>query len=250
MIISHKYKFIFLHSRKCAGSSITVSLSRYLGSMDVQLGAVRDGLDYNIHPPLRMVLNAIRHPYYKSIYSKIINNSSVWGLISDLNKRYYVNKFGESPQHASAKKLEKSIPEWSNYTKFCVVRNPWDKTVSDYLWRTRSMVSPPNFDEYLSNLFRGKDLNGIIPNNHDNWNMYTIKDKVCIDNVVRFENLSSDLDRVLNSQLGIGWDGWLPHAKKMNKKIRPSYRKFYNKEQSQMLYDFYSKEINYFGYEF
>ena len=197
-----------------------------------------------------MVLNAIRHPYYKSIYSKIINNSSVWGLISDLNKRYYVNKFGESPQHASAKKLEKSIPEWSNYTKFCVVRNPWDKTVSDYLWRTRSMVSPPNFDEYLSNLFRGKDLNGIIPNNHDNWNMYTIKDKVCIDNVVRFENLSSDLDRVLNSQLGIGWDGWLPHAKKMNKKIRPSYRKFYNKEQSQMLYDFYSKEINYFGYEF
>jgi len=250
MIISHKYKFIFLHSRKCAGSSITVSLSRYLGSMDIQLGSVKDGLDHNIHPPLRMVLNALIHPHYKSIFSKMINKSSVWELISNLNKRYYVNKFGESPQHVSAKKLEESIPEWFNYTKFCVVRNPWDKTVSDYFWRTRAMKSPPSFDEYLSNLYSGKDLNGIVPMNHNNWNMYTINDAVCMDNIVRYENLSSDLNKILNNQLGMDWDGWMPHAKKINKTIRPNYREYYSKEQSLMLYDIYRKEIEYFGYKF
>ena len=147
MIISHKYKFIFLHSRKCAGSSITVSLSRYLGSMDIQLGAVKDGLKHNIHPPLRMALNAIKHAHYKFIISKFINKTPAWELVSDLNKRYYTKKFGKSPQHASAEKLEKSILKWDEYTKFCVVRNPWDKTLSDYFWRTRAMKSPPSFDE-------------------------------------------------------------------------------------------------------
>ena len=39
MIISHKYKFIFMHGRKCAGSSIEVMLNKYLGPDDIQIGS-------------------------------------------------------------------------------------------------------------------------------------------------------------------------------------------------------------------
>ena len=39
MIISHKHKFIFLHSRKCAGSSMEVALNKYLGPNDIQIGS-------------------------------------------------------------------------------------------------------------------------------------------------------------------------------------------------------------------
>jgi|SaaInlStandDraft_4_1057021.scaffolds.fasta_scaffold02821_4 hypothetical protein len=250
MIISHKHKFIFLHSRKCAGSSVTVSLSRYLGINDVQLGAVEDGLEYGITPPVRMALNAIKHAHYKFIISKFINKTPAWKLASDLNKRYYTKKFGKLPQHVSAKILEKYVPEWSEYNKFCVVRNPWDKTLSDYFWRVRNIKNPPSFDEYLSNLFSGKNLNGIVPMGHNNWDMYTINDEVCMDNIVRFENLSSDLTEILNNQLKIDWDGWMPNAKKINKTIRLNYREYYTKEQSLMLHDIYRKEIEHFGYKF
>ena len=35
MIISHKYKFIFLKTKKTAGTSIEISLSRYCGNNDI-----------------------------------------------------------------------------------------------------------------------------------------------------------------------------------------------------------------------
>ncbi len=35
MIISHKYKFIFLKTKKTAGTSIEISLSRYCGDKDI-----------------------------------------------------------------------------------------------------------------------------------------------------------------------------------------------------------------------
>ena len=38
MIISYRHKFIFMHSRKTAGSSVTALLSHHLGPQDIQLG--------------------------------------------------------------------------------------------------------------------------------------------------------------------------------------------------------------------
>jgi hypothetical protein len=43
MIISHKHKFIFLKTRKTAGSSIEKYLYRYLGPDDICTGSPRDG---------------------------------------------------------------------------------------------------------------------------------------------------------------------------------------------------------------
>jgi hypothetical protein len=37
MIISHAHKFIFLHARKCAGSSVTAYLNPLLGPDDIQI---------------------------------------------------------------------------------------------------------------------------------------------------------------------------------------------------------------------
>jgi hypothetical protein len=42
MIISHKYKFIFIKTRKTAGSSIEKYLSNYLSDNDVCTGSLRD----------------------------------------------------------------------------------------------------------------------------------------------------------------------------------------------------------------
>lgn len=44
MILSHAHRFIFLHNRKTAGSSISVALARYLGPEDLQLSAIVETL--------------------------------------------------------------------------------------------------------------------------------------------------------------------------------------------------------------
>ena len=52
MILSRKHRFIFLHNRKKAGSSVTVSLSRYLGPWDTQIGLHHEAMEDEIYPNL------------------------------------------------------------------------------------------------------------------------------------------------------------------------------------------------------
>ena len=59
MILSHKYKFIFLHVPKTAGSSITTFFSQFLGDKDILNGwnhPLRNGIPYNLRS-LEMVNN-------------------------------------------------------------------------------------------------------------------------------------------------------------------------------------------------
>ena len=89
MIISHKYQFIFIKTRKTAGTSIEAYLSQYCGDADVLT------------------------PIFPSVTGHRPRN---WG-------DYY--------NHIDAFSIRESIgPDiWDKYYKFCIERNPWDKTL-------------------------------------------------------------------------------------------------------------------------
>ena len=126
MIISHKHKFIFIHIQKCAGTSITYALNKYLGEEDIVLGCTPQG-------------------------EKL---SAVWGKTKGLYK--HVNS-------ANAKAvLGEKI--WNEYFKFSFIRNPWDLVVSTYHWwletswddeqQTGQKVRAlKNFEEYVFSLY-------------------------------------------------------------------------------------------------
>src|SRR5665809_5038 len=92
MIISHKHRFIFVKTRKTAGTSIEVYLSRYCGAHDVVTP---------IMPPVAG--HEARNAY---------------GYYNHMPAREIINRVG----HAT----------WRSYTTFCVGRNPWDKSLSHY----------------------------------------------------------------------------------------------------------------------
>jgi len=249
MIVSHKHKFIFLHSRKSAGSSITVSLTRYLGRSDIVLGAIHDCIKNGVRPPTRMLVEALRHPQPQAIYKKLLLGA-VWKFVSASNKNYYSSILGKDPQHASAANVKKIFKsEWNDYIKFCVVRNPWSKTLSDYFWQVRGMTAPPSFSEFVKALSNGDPLGKVVPPNNSNWEMCAIDDVICVDKVIRFEELNCGLEE-LTQEVGIDWDGWLPKSKLNSTRNVRLYKDYYNLETKNIISNIYGREIEHFRYEF
>ena len=261
MIISHKHRYIFLHCRKTAGSSICVSLARTLGPDDLQLSALSETQAEGIPFTARMLREAREEAKHNGSISEKLSMLGIRGSerrsqsIKKLTLARYRRMLGETqPQHAYATTISEHFPEaWSSYKKFCVVRNPWTKTVSDYFWRIKNTKTPPSFEDFVAAVERRDPLGGIVRvRYHDNWPLYTIDDQIVADEVIRFENLVPDLTAAC-ARLSIPFDGWLPRAKgshrpKSGKKSDPW--SFYTPELRDTVGRLYEKEINAFGYRF
>ena len=247
MIISHKHRLIFIHCRKAAGSSIVVSLSRYLGDEDIQISAIPDTGLCGLKPPKRMVNLGLAELTIRQRL-RLLYSRNRYQVISENVKKEFRKCLSSTPQHSEATDIRSCFPsEWSSYKKFCVVRNPWTKTFSDYLWRTRKLKRPPTFKEYVLALQSGNNLNGIVPKNHNNWNMYTIEDQVVVDYAVNFDTLASDLGGVLNA-CGIRWDGWLPKVKQSGQP--PKENHVFDADTVAAIGDLYEREISHFNFKF
>lgn len=258
MIISHRYQFIFLHCRKAAGSSTAVSLSRYLGPRDIQLSAVADCARHNVRVPVRMSAGALLRPDRGLLKSVRGGRRAYYEFVSRANKTRFATVFGPRPSQATASAVRRAVPDlWERYFTFCIVRNPWDKTVSDYLWRTRKLTEDdrPMFREWVKALETGDSLGSLIPENHSNWDTYTIDDRIAVDRVIKMEELLEGLGNVCE-RIGIPWDGWLPQAKARpvadaeRESMVPRYRRFYSEVEREIVGRLYRKEIESFGYEF
>lgn len=253
MIISHKYKYIFIHCRKTAGSSISFMLSKSLGPWDIQLGAISETLEAGQPIPLRMwgaaVFNSGLHLPRRVLFRRGL---SAHDLIAQVVKRAYHNQLGNKPQHANADTISAAFPkEWKSYTKFCVVRNPFSQVVSHYNWRMRKFEGRPSFLEYLKALEMGDDLGGAVPvGTHNNWLQYSINDRVAVDHVIRFENLHYDLEQVL-APLGVSFDGVFPRLKDLKSPSKNDpIMDYYTQESRDIVSNLYRNEIETFGYEF
>ncbi|WP_261134428.1 sulfotransferase family protein [Bacillus sp. Marseille-Q3570] len=159
MIISHKYKFIFLKTKKTAGTSIEISLSRYCGDRD-------------IITPIMPEDEKIR---------------------AALGKYPQNNQIGQTNfyNHDSANKIKSLIGEdiWNSYYKFCFDRNPWDKVISLYYFLVRD-PQKESFDEFLS---RGGYQYAY------NFPIYTIDNDSVVDYIGRYENLENDLKSICDT---------------------------------------------------
>lgn len=251
MILSHKHRFIFLHCRKTAGSSVTVSLSRLLGDDDIQVGCIVDGAQSGVRPPKGMIRGAMLSPHLPPALM-LIRKLSFWEYVNAWSKYHYRSELGGKGSHTTAADIRASFPrEWETYTSFCAIRNPWDKTVSDYYWRTKGRPGSPTFAQYVAALESGDRLGGVVPEVHSNWGIYTIDDQVAVDRVLRYETLTEDL-RDLMRELGVEWDGWLPRAKRQTGTAqRPSdYRSVYTDREIETVARLYDREIRLGGYRF
>jgi len=250
MIISERHQLIALHCRKAAGSSLCVSLARSLGPADLQISALAETMALGIPLSRRVRRIAWRQSRGLLPLVRLLGPRAHRRAFTRAVDHAHRPLLGRKPPHAAAARVAQAFPrEWASFRKLAIVRNPWDKTVSDYYWRTQRLKAPPSFTTYVEALVAGHDLGGIVPLAfHDNWPMYTINNQVVADRVVRFEQLQEGLEAFFRDA-AIPWDGWLPRSKGG---LRPAggYRSHYTPELERMVGQLYAAEIEQFGYQF
>ena len=229
MIVSHQHRFIFLKTKKTAGTSIELALSELCGPLD-------------IITPLTKIDEAKREPGAGPRNWRL---HSWWGSPRPLLERRWF-KFTAQDRgfynHMPACEARPILGEavWKSYFKFAFDRNPWDRQVSFYHHRYRRETKPPPFKTFLL-----KDNRARV----NNFDIYAIDGEVMVDFIGRFENLEADLKKALET-VGLKLDHALPRAKTTFRKSDRHYRDYYDEESRGIVGDWYRREIGLLGYRF
>ena len=257
MILSHKHQFVFIHCRKTAGSSIAAYLNQFIGPTDLQIGSWVDAREAGGGLNRRAIKEAASTAGLRAIAQHArqdIMSGRAPGLTRLINagqKDLYRPILGQKPEHPDATLLKRYAGEaWDTYFKFCFVRNPYDRVVSDFKWRQRERA-PIRFAEYLRRLEDpGRpDPEGVVPHPYDNWGLYTIGGSIAADYVGRFENFLSDFETIC-ATVGLPFrPEALPHAKASTERAG-TYREWYGPEEKAIVRRVFAKEIEHFDYSF
>lgn len=186
MLISYKYKFIFIKTSKTAGTSIEVDLAKLIAKDDV------------VTP----------------IYPHVDGHQARNYQRGFLRKDFY--------NHMPALKVKRILGQksYDSFFKFCVEREPVDKTISHYfMWKSRNPKadgSKYSWEEYIER--------GYFP--VDSISYTDAKNNLLVDNIIKYEALSEELPKICQ-RLGFEFPQVLTQAKKGGRKqvdVTPAQR--------------------------
>lgn len=243
MIVSHRHRFIFLKTRKTAGSSAEIALSRACGPEDVvtPLSAHRGEealrAEEGGHGPMNHQKPVRMHRGWKEWKRLILRGQ----------RAHY-------PEHMEAAEVRAWLGEetWSGYYTFTIERDPWDRALSRYYWQKQRWEEKPRKKPFppLSDYLQWLETNK--PHWLSNWSHYAIDDVIAVDAVLRFEHLNADLEAT-RQRLGIDTVSWkLPEqrAKSGFRAERRPYTEVLSADDRALIERVCHREIAAFGYRF
>ncbi len=180
---------------------------------------------------------------------------TLWmGLIDRYRNKYQTGGL----QHLLANQIRQEVGQenFDRFFKFSLVRNPWDKAVSQYAYMKRrpdlrkwvGMRRWTSFKQYLELIQSRK---------HVQWEeqyrfLFDDDGNQLVDFIGRFEDFDAEVERILKKI--VEKTGRLelahlqvPHA---NKSLRAAYQTYYDSESQAMVRAIYQRDIELFNYRF
>lgn len=246
MILSHRYGFIFLKTRKTAGTSIELMLRGILGPSDVATPLSKEEEREAENAGLPGPRN-----YLRPLLQPRVNRTPA--RISKFLTRFFTGRrppedriFCPYIQHMNARLARDNIGVdlWRRYLVFCVERNPWASSLSHYRYRYRGNRRPPAFRDFIE---RGENCA-----HETNYEVYSIRGVPAADLVIDYENLNEGLSGIashLDRPIDLGAEA---HGIKAKSYGKPSgeYRDWYNASTRRIVSLQFAREIAFMRYAF
>lgn len=176
------------------------------------------------------------------------SESDLWmGFVSRFHNKYQTGGL----QHLLASQIRTEVGDdiFSSYFKFVVVRNPWDRLVSQYSYLDRradlrgyfGIEEGVRFSDYVEAIARSDhvQVKPQVDFTHSNGVQL-------VDFVARFERLDEDFAFVA-TRLGLAGIT-LPHVNKSDRD--PDYRRYYDVATRRRAGEIFARDIEIFGYSF
>jgi Sulfotransferase family len=215
VIVSHEHGFVFVKTRKTAGTSVEIALSRVCGPDDVITPVTTHDEGLRREAGGRGPQNYQAPPLDR----KAFNHMPVSMVRRMLGRRRF-----------------------ESYFSFAIERNPWDAVVSLYHWRFRDAETPGDFTSFVGS----EAVETFATKNH---RIYRLDGRVAVDRVLRYESLAQELATVW-SELGLPGSPDLPHAKAGVRPRGTSYRSYYDDDSRDRVAELFAAPIAELGYEF
>jgi hypothetical protein len=230
MIVSHKHRFIFLKTMKTASSSIEIALSTQCGPDDI-ITPAREDLGEQ---------RAIREQNYR-LSHPLVPARPLWRRLMRRPERYYHPTVGYY-EHMPAWRVKAYVGDdiWRRYYKFAFVRNPWDRQLSFYYYKTRNEQPRRSFESFM----RSKRRAFV-----ESREIYTVDGAIAVDFLGHYETLEAHFKKAL-SDIGLDPVLALPAANASEKPKHRPYRDAYNERTQTLVADWYAQEIAEQGYGF
>jgi len=216
MLLSLRYKFLFVHIPKTGGTSIRVALRRYKW----------------------------KDPYRIPLF-----------LLSRLSSVTGHRLACKLPRHAKAVAAYEMLPRevYRALFKFAFVRNPWDLQVSSFhhIQRERPhlLKGITDFESFLRNKLnaeRGYVYHFDVSIEPQSDYVVDMHRNLIVDFIGRYERFESDFEEACN-RIGVPCPR-IPHRR--GAMDRSAYRTYYNDATAQLIADHFKSDIEMFGYCF
>lgn len=247
MILSHRYKFIFVKTGKVGGTSLEMALSRFLGPADIitpiswpdEQERYRRGFRTGQNFQKRLgELRPMEWPRWLRgwLCSRLCSGERRVRERVRLPQQYW--------NHMSAAEIRERVgPKvWDSYFKFTVERNPWDKVVSMYYWAPKTREEKVPFRDFV---LSGQPL-------RSQFDRYAINGRVAVDRILRYDNLYSGLKEIseyLDLPEDVG-EVMRTFSAKGGYRQSQDIGTFYDDETREIVDIFFAREIRLLGFKF
>jgi hypothetical protein len=239
MIVSYLHNFIFIKTKKTAGSSMETALATHAGPDDIvtPMGqkeeVERVKLYPNAYPRNFSTDKAAELRYLEALKTEKLREIKF--ALHAANNASGVR----TQRHDRARHILKATGEefWNKAYKFTIERHPYEKAVSlAWFERGRTQAFEDALDSVLS-----KDR-------YRNYEHYTLDGVVAVDFIVRYEHMDEDLQKV-EERLGLPIVSLLPRSNSRQRKDRRPAREVLTDIQKRIVQDTCREEFELMGYE-